>query len=494
MFVDRLIPAVTAIILTQLLGNVAKAVDVDPLAAIPGGCNAVAIVQMKKLVNSPLGRREKWFDEAKRAYAEGLLSGPPWVREIVHATTVAAANGTPPLTYSIYTMDQSSIISQIAKHELGQSEKVDGRGAVVSPRNILFIQLGTGVVGAIQPANRDAGARWVQLFNEQKQPAVSPALVEALKSEDGAQVAIAIDLKGKLNPRYVLNWFLGTPKLRATDDLEGLAKVLSSLKMARLAVHVTDAIVARLSLDFDHPVGKHQQGLEKAISQWLDDAGARPHALAAARITFTERSLTFEVPLDDVGLRRLLSLIQSPQISPEEVRDLEHRKPNAIASAAYYNKVCDLLNSLLYKNRDATEYGRTALWHEQFAKKIAGLPTTAVDPALVRWGRDISKELHALAMSLRGEAIQLSDLERSIRSDDTVYYNEYAYSSLWGPLYAPTWIASVDNLDQVRGQQDAQIEKSAGERDRIWNMLYQETGDVARQMESKYGIKLKLPR
>ena len=151
------------------------------------------------------------------------------------------------------------------------------------------------------------------------------------------------------------------------------------------------------------------------------------------------------------------------------------------------------MNSLLYKNRDATEYQKTALWHEQFARRIAALATTAVDPALVHWARDVSKELLALAASLRGEIVQLAELERSIRTDDTVDYRLYGYSALSGPLYVPLWVSSVDNLDQVRGQQEAQVEKSAGQRDEIWKMLYQGTTEVARQMESKYGIKLKLP-
>ena len=36
-------------------------------------------------------------------------------------------------------------------------------------------------------------------------------------------------------------------------------------------------------------------------------------------------------------------------------------------------------------------------------------------------------------------------------------------------------------------------QRSAGQRDEIWNMLYQGTTDIARQVASKYKIKLKLP-
>ena len=494
MSMGRLRNVVAAITLLETTATVGIAEESPPLNAVPGSCNAVAIIQMRNLVNSPLGQRGKWFDKAQRAYAEGLLSGPPWVKEIIQATSVPSAKGAEPLTYSIYVMDRPSIIGDIAKHELASVEKIDGHGAVMSPRNVCFIQLAPGLVGAVQPANQQAVANWVRSFDEKQVAPVAAGIREALRTQESAQVSIAVDLKNVLKTQYVLNWIVGTPKLRATDDVEGLAKVLASLKMACLSVQVSNSIVAQLKLDFDTPVEKHASGLEKAVAQWLDDAGARPHALAAAKTTISDKSLTFEVPLDEVGLRRLLSIVQSPHISAEEVQGGENKKPNALASAAYYDKVCGLLNSLLYRNRDATEYEKTALWHEQFARRIAGLSTTAVDPALVRWGRNVSKELMALAASLRGESVKLDELERSIRTDETVHYRWYGYSPITGPLYVPLWVSTVDNLDQVRGRQESQVEKSAGQRDEIWNMLYQQTADVARQMEYAYHIKLKLPQ
>ncbi|HET6329014.1 MAG TPA: hypothetical protein VFG04_30295 [Planctomycetaceae bacterium] len=469
------------------------AADSKPLSLVPGSCNAVAIVKMRALVNSPLGKRGKWFDEARRAYAEGLLSGPPWVKEIVQATTVGSMTSGQPLTYSLYVMDQPSVIGDIAKHELAPLEKLAGHAAVASPRNVYFIQLATGLVGAVQPANRQVAANWARSLGEKQSSPLAPDLVEALNTQDGAQVTIVVDLKDMLNPQYIVRWFVGSPKLRATDDIEGVAKLLSSLKTARLSIQVTDTIVARLQLDFDFPVGKHASAIEKAVAQWLDDVGGRPRVIAAAKTKVAGNTLTFEMPLDEVGLRRVLTLVQSPHISPKEAANPENRAPNALASAAYYNKVCDLLNSLLHKNRDATEYEKTALWHEQYARRIAGLSTVAVDPALVRWGRDVSKELVALAQSLHGELIQLDQLERSIRVDETTTYQWYGFSSS-GPLYFPTWVTTNDNVDQVRSQQESQSDKAASQREQIWNMLYQETTDVARAMESKYQIKLKLPK
>src|SRR5579863_6677487 len=93
----------------------AAAAEPNVLRWVPGSCNAVAVIHMRKLVNSPLGKREKWADEVRRQYAEGLLSAPPWVREVVRATMIgASAKGA--TAYSIYLMDQQSVIADIARH------------------------------------------------------------------------------------------------------------------------------------------------------------------------------------------------------------------------------------------------------------------------------------------------------------------------------------------------------------------------------------------
>ena len=63
------------------------AAEPDFLEWTPGSCNAVALIHMRKLVESPIGRKDKWGEKVRRAYAEGLLSAPPWVKEVVRATS-----------------------------------------------------------------------------------------------------------------------------------------------------------------------------------------------------------------------------------------------------------------------------------------------------------------------------------------------------------------------------------------------------------------------
>jgi hypothetical protein len=459
----------------------------------PGSCNAVALIHMRKLVESPIGRKEKWGEKVRRAYAEGLLSAPPWVKEVVRATSFGTA-GTP-ITYSIYSMDQVSVIGDIAKHELASIEKITGQFAVLSPRGVYFVQLASGLVGTVQPPDRRAVSAWVRSHAAGKGTELAPYLQSALAHGDTASIVIAVDLTDMLNQERVRGWLATSPRLRALAKRDELAALVASIRGARISLTVTDTIDGRLRLDFDSPVGSQAEALKAVVLQWLEDAGAQMGVLAKAKATSAGKSLTFETALEERALQRILSLIRSPHLPGKgENENAADLKPNAVASAAYYDSVCQLLKSLIRRNKGASDYDKTALWHETFARKIAELPTTGVDGELVNWGQGISDKLRGLAASLRGIPVEVNKLENSIRVNSTTYNRWYANSAESGPLYFPDWIKTESNVDDVRARQADVIAQNADQREAIWTMMKEATAEVARRMQYTYGIKLKLPQ
>ena len=339
----------------MLRGRLGFRADTDALRLVPGSCNAVAIVETRNLVNSPLGRREKWSDVVRRTYAEGLLSSPPWVKEMIQGTTIGSPAGGPPLTYSVYVTGQLMTVADIAKHELSHAENLAGHQAVLSPRNVYFVQFSPGLIGALQPADRQAASHWLQSAGQSKAPAISSRSGRCTLCRRQGPGRRGRRPEGHAQSPAYSQLDHGHAQAEKCRRRDALVTLLSGLKMARLSVHVTNSIVARLRLDFDAPVGENAPRVEQAVAQWLDDAGARPQTLAAAKVHVSGNAVTFEAPLDEVGLRRLLSLIQSPHLTPKEAAAESH-EPNAVASEAYYNRVCGLLNTLLSRNRGATGY------------------------------------------------------------------------------------------------------------------------------------------
>ena len=311
------------------LAALPSAYSAEPAAlqwsSLPEPCNAVALIQMRKLVNSPLGKREKWADEVRRSYAEGLLSAPPWVKQVVRATAVGIFDARTPTTFSIYSMDQASVIGDIAKHELARSEKIAGSFAVLSRRNVYYVQLAPGLLGAVQPANRQTVSRWVRSHSGGSGAEISPYFKRAMETPDNAQIVIAVDLKDMLDQRQIRNWLAGTrSSVRSRTRTHWLrSSHRFSAPDSRWSLRTRSP--AACDSTSIRPSAPTPGALQAAVLQWLDDAGARIEVLGGAKATVSGNSLSFAAPLDERALRRLLSLIQSPHVPMEQDRGRKRR-------------------------------------------------------------------------------------------------------------------------------------------------------------------------
>lgn len=58
------------------------------LRFVPDDANAIAIVRLQELVDSPVGRDEDWQTSRTANYLEGSVTLPPWVTTLVRASHV----------------------------------------------------------------------------------------------------------------------------------------------------------------------------------------------------------------------------------------------------------------------------------------------------------------------------------------------------------------------------------------------------------------------
>ena len=178
---------------------------------------------------------------------------------------------------------RKSAIAEITKHERSRGEKIGNRFAVLSSRNIYFVQLAPGLIGAVQPPNRDLLVQWLDSAGENKPAEVSEYLAHAAQAGGGSQVIIAVDLSGKLDRGNVQRWVNRSAHLKSREDRNELASLLASLRGIRLSVLVSGGITGRLRLDFGGPVETHADGLRTAVLAWLDDVALASSCLPAQR-------------------------------------------------------------------------------------------------------------------------------------------------------------------------------------------------------------------
>ncbi len=480
----------TFFVLIGQIANPARAADTDDLIRwIPESANSVAIVRMKELLRSPHGMKQKWAIEHKDAYASGLASTPPGVDLVVRATEIRTAGADQAATYTLYRTSLDDMVRQIALRDKVQIDRVNELVAVRSLRGPYFAQLAPKLMGSVLPADRQVLSRWLKSSAKQPPPASDSFLYKALTTGDHDQVVIAVDVSEMFDANSIAQWIRSLPKSNELANVGGLSTLFASLHGIRLSVQVTDVVTSRLQLTFDEPVGLNAPGVEKCVLTWMAEVGARIEQFDAPDTTAKGNTVTLEVQIDDEGFRRIISLIQTPHADVTHLANTAgtDRPADGIASRIYFQAVNKLVDNLSRQNRKATEYNQTALWHENFARKIADLSVAGVDPDLAAWGKSVSDHLLALANSLRGTPIEVNKLERKVRVHTQM--NAYRYASTpYADLYRPGTVNMTSNLGDVRAAQNEAILDGNDQRDQIWNMLAEDRAAIQKKMEEKYKI------
>ena len=98
-------------------------------------------------------------------------------------------------------------------------------------------------------------------------------------------------------------------------------------------------------------------------------------------------------------------------------------------SQRYYKAVNQLVDELKKQNKRATDYAKTALWHETSARKIEQLSILYVDKEILAYGADVAVRLRAIANSLRGVPIRVNELA----AQKYLYvYDPWGWGGWWG--------------------------------------------------------------
>ena len=469
--------------------SVARGAELDELSKwIPAASNSIAIVRVRSLLESPHGKRQKWAAEQREAYTAGLVSTPPGVELAVRATEVRTGGGEKPATYTLYRMLNDDQVRMLAMRDKVQVDKVQELVAFRSPRGPYFVQLTKKLVGSVIPADRQILSRWLRSSANPPPPAADSFLNQVLMSDDPDQVVIAVDLTDMIDFDSASQWIGSLPKSPELSDVRGLATLFSQCQGMRLSVYVDNTITCQLKLSFHRQVGSYAPGVEKIVLAWMAETGARIDQFDAPDTSSQGNTVTLKVAVDDEALRRVISLIQTPHSDTANHPVEAATGPGeALPSRAYFQGVNKLVDNLARQNRKANDYNQTAVWHENFARKIGELPLTGVDPELAQWGKSVSDHLLALAQSLRGTPIEVNKLERKIRVHTSISAYRYA-STPYADLYRPGWINASSNLSDVRGAQYEAIMDGNDKRDEIWNMIDEDRTNIQTKMEDKFKI------
>jgi hypothetical protein len=451
----------------------------------PFEVNAISLVKVRALIDSPLGKKHKWLERVKEAYATGMISAPPYVDEVLRGADVRPNASDSHPSWVLFRTRTDGFMNSIAKHEGVKSEKLGDAFGVDSPRGIYFVQLASRTMGAVHPGDRQLATKWVRQVKSGKTVALSERLVNAIQGSD-AQVILAADTTDMLDATRMAGWLRSLPADKIGDP-KAVSEILASLQDVILSIQVTDTVNASLKIDFEKPIGTHAASIGAAIRTWLEDIGAHVETVGEPKITVTDKTIHFTSAIDEASLKRILTLIRTPTIAPD-MEASDDTAANPASTKRYYQAVVGYVEDLLrMKQKNAGDYKKTTMWHDTYARKIEDLSVAGVDGDVQQWGYQTAKRLRALAASLRGLPVEINDLERKIRTDFKPWYVHTA-TTPWGYHYTPQFGQAESNESEIRGKQQDAVDSFAKQRDEIWDSIEKDRVEVVDAYKAKTNI------
>jgi hypothetical protein len=461
------------------------------LKRIPEQANALMLVDVDALLDSPYGQREKWRDQ--------LADRPTSLLGIsTDASRFVVATSIDPRTLDerwkvgmLQTKLDPPKPSVLANREGGYVEEIETQKVIWTPRGFYLFTFEPRIIGYAVPADRQLMVSWITstLLKPREFP---PSWADRafFRADAGSPVVFAVNLKNVLSAREVQAWLSTLPAMKAnTMDASILAPKLASAKSAMFQVDVDQTINGKIQVDFDQEVDYASPVAKEIILRTLESLGAALGTDAENWSAMAQgRSITLEGRLDPTSLRRILSLASAPTLTmqysssdsatPEtEPSPGTTRKPSepsdadiVKASQGYFRAITDITDNIQQKKNN--DWTHIRFWMDKSARMIDELPILFVDTELLDWGAQVARTLRGMS-----QGINYVNKDKSYRLASSP---KGSYVGYWGTgAYA-----GADNR-LMNTQANSMISVGI---DDGWKAFQNSMADMRRKMVQKYKV------
>lgn len=450
---------------------------------IPADANAVAIVDVESLFQTPLALRENLRQKMTDAFVNHELSVPPESKRVIFASQLGLSSPfQSEWDLGVIEFAQTPSFAAIARREGGQLDTLAGQSAIRLAHGTTAVELAPGVILGTTQQNRQVVSRWVATAKKTAGPQAAPYLVQAVGQISAASpLVLALDLSECVT----------VPAARAfLTTQEPLKKLLASVKGATLAFRFGDRREGTLRVDFGKPAADAKPYAKYLLGAVLNEVGAGLDDFDNWSAEVTGTSVTWTGEISTVGLRQIVSLIAPSSghrdLSAEETSPSAATSPEAIkdtTSQKYFRSVKGLIDELhqtLNKTRN-----NHAVWFERYARKIDDLPIKDIDKDLLTFGGNVSNSFRYQAQAKR-----MAGVRSGVREAQPNYQTNSGYNSVgpYGTYGTYSWSTTV-RVEPERGQIRTE-ENAAATQVRIseWKQIEDGMVQVRRVLTERYNV------
>jgi hypothetical protein len=400
-------------------------------ASVPSTANAIALVDVKGLFDSPLAAREGWKDKYDKAFAAGLCAIPPFTDRMILAAEIDYVHMTPAWELAVADLADSRTAAMIARVSKGILDPIGKWPAVALRDDSYVVELGNKRLGAMAPANRQAVARWLREIQSRTAPVLSSYLKGSLVASDKSQVVMAFDLEDAV-PLEVIRAKLAASEAAKKLDIDAAAKALAGIRGLAVEVAVTEVASGRLRVHFSRDATPLVPAAQPLLLEILGNLDARIGDLEGWKVAAEAQRITFQGPLTTAGMRRLLALLDGPTSGILASDSKQGSQPSesaakAQASQQYFRSLMSVLEDLRAEAKTAKTFGQNGLWFDKWARRIDKMPIQNVDQELLEFGRAVTAALRSMASDMRGVGIHTAAQNAQIAAYNYSYYADWFY-------------------------------------------------------------------
>jgi hypothetical protein len=410
---------------------------------LPRSANAVMLLNVDKAIDSPMGKFEGWKENMEKMFDAGVSRVPPQAKRFVLAAEVDFEFLKP--LWEAAVLDSRELISmpEIAKRRKGAIDTIESRAAIALPEDVYLIQFDDTTLGAIGPANRKLATSWLRDIEAGLK--LSSYLDRAAYYSDtsGSEIIIAVDLDGAFALESAVAYLKTKPGVVSGQyTIQQAATFLAGVKGIRLGIRLTQPPTAAVAVDCRDEIDLSAEIAKRAMLQVLADSGTLVPEMREWTPAVKGTQATLSGKLSKSGLRRFLSLIESPTssqppqvtaskiVSPSETT-LDPQQQIAQATLKHFTSVVDMFDDLKGDMKDAANLAVTATYFDRYAKRIERMPLLDVDPSMLDYSGYVAGELRAAAGAVRTMGIRGNSRQHQINYSDIEYDYAYGYRSGW---------------------------------------------------------------
>ncbi|MFO0850137.1 MAG: hypothetical protein U0871_16505 [Gemmataceae bacterium] len=466
----------------------------------PPASNSVTVVNVASLLASPRAVRDGWSKLEHTEYLAGAIPLHPSVERAIvikelnpHALGKGGAVAVLPLRKAVD-------LETLTKTTGGTLTPLGEEQAVVTPNGAVMVPLADAVLGSAWGGTKQQVAAWVRSARESTKSPLPRYLTSTIADNATRHhIVTAVLVQDLFDGPQVAGAVAATQSLAADPQMtEAVRRFVAGLQGVLFTASVTnDGVAVRVRLDSTVIAGTMTADALKAFMvELFDRNGARLEDLPAATVTVNGRVASFAFRVNDAELANIMHLFLPPLARAAESGAIAVAPagPNGASTARYFQGVNRQVADLRRRSENATDPSAIALWYDTTANAILTTSVVGVDQAAVDFARGTAGRLHMLADSLRGQPLQLAQLE-----SQAYLFVQSGGGMGWFPgrgMFFNPWGMGGNvntNLPQIRSKQIELIRQDAENRTKVWDQINKERESVRLKLSAAYGIDLDRP-